>query len=325
MSEKNDLLDFFQQATDAMEADYKRISRRSKKDPGTAGDEGEENWANLLREWLPVGYHVVTKGQILFPDGSCSPQIDVFVLTPELPAGLVRRGIKKYPAHCVAAAFECKLTLRASDLEKVFKNSSVIKSQQLIEKGTPYRELHSPIIYGLLAHRFETKSKDKNIIFETINKKIQDCDSIFVKHPQEMLDIICVANIGTWTTCKMAYLGPSVLPNGNWEKVAHVYGGSPCATTSYILHHPGSFEQIEDFTPIGTFIASLTRKLAWTNPALQNIARYYATSKLSGTGQGVVGRLWDPKEIYSDLTFERVTRRGLVNGARWDEWSCAFY
>lgn len=55
MSEKNDLLDFFQQATDAMGADYKRISRRSKKDPGTAGDEGEENWADLLREWLPDG------------------------------------------------------------------------------------------------------------------------------------------------------------------------------------------------------------------------------------------------------------------------------
>ncbi len=227
MTKKNDLLDFFQQATTAMGSDYERISRRSKEDPGTAGDEGEENWASLLREWLPAGFHVVTKGQILFPDGSCSPQIDIFVLAPELPAGFIRRGIKKYPAHCVVAAFECKLTLRVSDLKKVFKNSSAIKNLQLIDKGSPYRELHSPIIYGLLAHRFETKSKDKNLIFETINKKILDCDNDLVKHPREMPDIICVADLGTWTAFKMAYLGPSVLPNGEWEKMAHFYGGSP--------------------------------------------------------------------------------------------------
>lgn len=324
MDEKNDLLDFFQEATDTMQSDYGRISRRSKKDPGTAGDEGEENWANLLREWLPAGYHVVTKGQILFPDGSCSPQIDVFVLTPELPFGFVRRGIKKYPAHCVAAAFECKLTLRASDLEKMFKNSSTIKRQQLVEQGTPYRELHSPIVYGLLAHRFKNNSKKKHAVFETINKKIHDGDSTLVKHPKEMIDIICIADVGTWTACKMAYLGPSVLPSGDWEKVAHVYGGAPCTTTSYILHHSGSFEQMKDFTPIGTFITSLTRKLAWTNPSLQSIARYYAVSKLLGTGQGISGRLWDPKEIYSVSTFERVSRRGLVRGVHWDEWSCAF-
>jgi hypothetical protein len=324
MNEKNDLLDFFQEATDAMESDYKRISRRSKKDPGTAGDEGEENWANLLREWLPSGYHVVTKGQILFPDGSCGPQMDVFVLTPEFPSGLIRRKIKKYPAHCVAAAFECKLNLRASDFKKVFKNSSAIKNQQLMGEGSPYRELHSPIIYGLLTHRFEKGSKEKNAIFAIINKKIHECDNTYIKHPREMLDLICLSDIGTWSACKMAYLGPSVLPNGNWEKVAHVYGGAPCTTTSYILHHSGSFEQIKDFTPIGTFITSLTNKLAWRNTALQSIARYYATSKISGTGEGASGRLWDPKMIYSASTFERVTRTGLVNGVHWHEWACAF-
>jgi uncharacterized protein DUF6602 len=322
MSEKNDLLDFFQEATVAMQSGYNRISRRSKSDPGTAGDEGEENWVNLLREWLPAGYHIVTKGQILFPDGSCSPQIDIFVLTPEYPLGLIKRNIKKYPAHCVAAAFECKLTLRASHLEKTFQNSAFIKNRHLFEQGSPYRELNSPIIYGLLAHRFDGKAMKNNTIFEIINKKITNCDKSIIKHPKEMLDFICVANIGTWTAFKSPYRGPSVMP-GNWEKIAHVYGGKPCASTSYILHQAGSFEQIEDFTPIGTFITSLTRKLAWTYPALQGIARYYDASKISGTGEGINARVWNPREIYSAFTFEQVSRVGLVNGVPWHEWSCA--
>src|SRR6185369_12921717 len=44
------------------------------KDGGTAGDEGEENWATLLRGLLPAAYHVVTKGKIISQEGQLSPQ-----------------------------------------------------------------------------------------------------------------------------------------------------------------------------------------------------------------------------------------------------------
>lgn len=60
-------------ATQEMESEYYRIQKRTREDPGTAGDQGEENWAELLRHWLPQGYHVRTKGRIL-SDKKCREQ-----------------------------------------------------------------------------------------------------------------------------------------------------------------------------------------------------------------------------------------------------------
>ena len=55
MSEKktHDLHDFIRQCRDEMASEYNRIYKRATEDPGTAGDQGEENWAKLLRGWLP--------------------------------------------------------------------------------------------------------------------------------------------------------------------------------------------------------------------------------------------------------------------------------
>ena len=73
----HDLEDFMKQVTSEMESEYLRIRSRALEDPGTAGDQGEENWAELLREWLPPTYKVVTRGRILSSDGRTSPQVDV--------------------------------------------------------------------------------------------------------------------------------------------------------------------------------------------------------------------------------------------------------
>src|SRR5260370_8960948 len=65
--------------------EYERIRHRAAEDPGTAGDQGEENWASLLRSWLPSYFHIVTKGRILTESSYASPQIDVLVLYPSYP------------------------------------------------------------------------------------------------------------------------------------------------------------------------------------------------------------------------------------------------
>ena len=59
----HDLYNFMQQISAEMATEYDRIQRRATEDPGTAGDQGEENWAELLRDWLPREYEVVTKGR----------------------------------------------------------------------------------------------------------------------------------------------------------------------------------------------------------------------------------------------------------------------
>lgn len=91
------------QISDDIAAEYKRIRARAAEDPGTAGDQGEENWATLLRGWLPSQYQVVTKGRLISHNGTTSPQVDVIVLKPSYPPKLLDK--KLYLAAGVAAAF----------------------------------------------------------------------------------------------------------------------------------------------------------------------------------------------------------------------------
>src|SRR5687767_13367978 len=112
---KNDLFNYMRDATHEMQSGYERIQKRSREDPGTAGDNGEENWRDLLRKWLPATYHVRTKGRIMNIHGDCSPQVDVIVLSPSYPPSLLDR--KEYLEGGVVAAFECKVTLRPRDIQ----------------------------------------------------------------------------------------------------------------------------------------------------------------------------------------------------------------
>lgn len=109
-NQRHELETFLAQDLAEMASEYERISSRSLEDPGTAGDEGEEAWAGLLRDWLPESYQVRVKGRILGADGTAGPQVDIVVLRPGYPQRLLDK--KLYLAGGVAAVFECKNTLR---------------------------------------------------------------------------------------------------------------------------------------------------------------------------------------------------------------------
>src|SRR5438094_9937474 len=98
----HDIHNFVQRSQRELQDEYARIQKRAIEDPGTAGDQGEENWASLLRSWLPSYFRVETKGRILTSSGYASPQVDVLVLMPSYPAILL--GEKLYLAGGVAAA-----------------------------------------------------------------------------------------------------------------------------------------------------------------------------------------------------------------------------
>jgi hypothetical protein len=57
-AKSNDLCDFMIAVTRDMSDEYERIQKRACEDPGTAGDQGEENWATLFRDWLPPSYPI---------------------------------------------------------------------------------------------------------------------------------------------------------------------------------------------------------------------------------------------------------------------------
>lgn len=313
----HDLYDFMRQMSAEMAAEYNRIQMRATEDPGTAGDQGEENWAELLRDWLPRTYEVVTKGRIISQDGTTSPQIDVLVLNGTYPKKLLNK--KLYLAAGVAAAFECKTTLRASHIAEAVENCVKIKSLYPNRMGTPYKELHSPLIYGLLAHshvwKGETSTPEQNI-----EQKLYENDALLVSHPRLQLDLLCVADLGAWTSSKVTFFGPRQITD--WSIMAPIYGLNGSATSSYIGHTRTYEHQVEQFTPIGVLISYLSQKLAWENPSLRDLADYYRIVNIAGAGKGHM-RMW-PSSIYSEEIRPRVEAGMLSNGKPWDEWHVGF-
>lgn len=83
-----------QQLTTQMKHEYDRIRLNSSNDPGTAGDEAENVWAELLRGWIPPQCKIVTKGQLIDIHGNLSPQVDIIILKPSYPRSFtIRKSI----------------------------------------------------------------------------------------------------------------------------------------------------------------------------------------------------------------------------------------
>ncbi|MBD2094873.1 hypothetical protein H6F90_06860 [Trichocoleus sp. FACHB-591] len=292
----HDLNDFMQSVTTEMSCEYNRIRKRATEDPGTAGDQGEENWAELFRNWLPPIYEVVTKGRILSSQGIASPQIDILILHPIYPKQLLTK--KLYLAGGVAAAFECKVTLKAAHICSATKNAVEIRKYLPKRIGTPYKELHSSIIYGLLSHSHSWKGKTSTPV-KRINNYLEKADSENVKHPREMLDLVCVADLATWSSTKR---NPGF--------------------TSHVCNAIESQGQTTGFTPIGSLVSYLLYKLAQEEPMVRRLADYLFSTSLPGLGEGKA-RLW-PNDIYSEEVRDRVASGSLSNEI-WNEWSRSFW
>jgi Domain of unknown function (DUF6602) len=305
-----------EQVSDEIGAEYARIVARAKEDPGTAGDEGEENWARVLRGWLPPGYHVVTKGRLLSTAGEASPQLDVLVLHPAYPPAL--RDKKVYLASGVAAAFECKLTLRPNHIAEAVRTSCELRRLQPPRSGSPYRELHSAPAYGLLAHSHVWTAENAQPV-SNVSRHLWTADYAEVAHPREMLDVLCVADLATWSSSRMPFIGPSLAQPWS-EHLASLYGADGSATTTYFgpADHgsgPGN--------PLGVMIAKVLQRLAWEDPSIRPIADYWRLAGLWGSGEGA-HRSWDPRKVYSPEVVPSVIAGALVNGEAWNEWSMAF-
>lgn len=179
--------------------------------------------------------------------------------------------------------------------------------------------MHSPIVYGLLAHshswKGEQSTPEQNII-----DKLHEMDGICVDHPRVQLDLLCVADLAAWCSATITFLRPAQVPD--WSKLAPIYGPNGSARTAYIGHTISQENQAAHFTPIGALISHLIEKIAWETPSLRNIADYYRIANLSGSGSGGM-RMW-PSNIYSDEVRPRIEAGLLTNGKPWDEWHVAF-
>lgn len=280
--EPHDLTQLVQSTTAEMAAEYKRIRARTQEDPGTAGDQGEQNWAELLYKWLPETFHVVTKGRVIFSNGQTSDQVDVLILSPSYPKGLLDK--KLYLAPGVLAAFECKNTLRRQHIRKAVRASA-----KLGRLSRADRSVKRHIVYGLLAHSYDVASRRKPPS-DVISAALTEADRVELDDPRDCLDFICVSDLGTWTLMRTP-----VAPKNSSSVAAvtttymaqipiHLLDGSP---------HPAGL-------PIGRFLTALLRRLGKIDPDVAAIAAYFYDVGLFGTGGGAI-REWELTEISEEL------------------------
>jgi len=303
----HELEKFLRDATIELASEYQRIHARASEDPGTAGDEGEENWAELLRSWLPPYYEVVTKGRILSYRAEASPQIDVLVLSPAYPRHLIHK--KLYLADGVVAAFECKLTLRPGHITQAFAKSLAIRALYDEGQGTPYKELHSPLIYGLLAHSCLRRASEKiPPIFRYHEELARGAAEINL--PREGLDLICIADQGTFPSVRAVGLHSVIL----MYKQLIRKEAWPDALRD---------RDLADYDPIGTALYDLLSRLAWRDVMLRPIAEYFRAVVSKGSGISQV-RIW-PREILSENVRQQLINViGEEERGKWDEWSLSF-
>lgn len=103
----------------------KKLQATSHQNPDSAGERTEDIFAELVRKLIPDEFKVVTRARIEFDNPRDSPQLDLVILKPGGEKRL--NDLRSYPLSSVLAAFECKLTLRKSHLEKAVATANAIK------------------------------------------------------------------------------------------------------------------------------------------------------------------------------------------------------
>lgn len=336
--QEHELHKYFRNYSRQLAADYEAIRPRIKEDPGTAGDQGELSWVRLLEDWLPEGYSVVTKGRILGATGEASPQIDVVILKPNYPKFLKKE--KYYLMGGVAAAFECKTTLRPQHIDKIMRTAKSIARLQIKDTSSIKSEIFAPIIYGVLAH---THSWTGNP--ETAIKKIKDRILLKAKEtaeqPRELPEIFCIADLAGWRLAHIsrssAILSRHQIPDEETRRLTIDFLKNKHKEFPIIWeHHDNNFSQIwferphstystlytsktrtdgttnpyaERYTSVGSFIACLYDKLAYRDPSLLNITNYFSAVHIPSSSAGI-----------STLASDLVWTREVISDENWKKW-----
>ncbi len=311
----HELQTFLRQDLAEIASEYKRIYSRATEDPGTAGDEGEENWKALLSQWLPDTYKLVTKGRVLGVNGTASPQVDLLVLQAGYPARLLNK--KVYLIDGVVAAFECKTTLKAAHLSEAALTAKAIRALATPRTGSPYRELFRPPIYGVLAHSHAWKSAASTPL-EHIDRRLAEAH-LAADHPRDLVNLVCVADLACWQLGALSYLG-KIYFDAKWPEMREHFQlpdeGGP--QTTYSRWHESDTTR-QPPNPVAVLVANLFQEIAWQDPSLRTLANYFQLAGLTGPSQGTL-RPWPLHAVYSPQVADRLQTGAAVNGVRWDEW-----
>ncbi|MEV0601008.1 hypothetical protein AB0I82_17155 [Streptomyces sp. NPDC050315] len=126
----------------------------------------------------------------------------------------------------------------------------------------------------------------------------------YATHPRYIMDLLCVADLGVWSTSRMPFCHPGMIrhlaPN---EAESYEHG----AAMSCIM------QMGMDTSPtVAVLIANLYERLALTDPTLQPIAEGF--NSFGESSGGGTPRFWD-----LNATFTEKVRSSLITGVRDDQ------
>jgi hypothetical protein len=316
----HDLDGFLDEVAAGLVVEYERIRRTARSDPGTAGDQSEAAWAKLFEGWLPASVHVVTKGRIAAPDGRLSQQMDVVVLRDTYPPELAKKKI--YLAGGVLAAFECKLTLRKADLTDAAARGRTLRELVGPRRGGTIRdELLPPILYGVLAHSSEGLTSTS--VIETLNEGLAK-----VSHPRETLDLVTVADLGTWSYQWFVYPRRLIPAAVNWDTVSRQMGWPPAGvvSVSYMIHQDPGDRAGPRQNPLYALLGILYRRFEADIGGIKPFADYWTAAAVRGGGAFGTGvRVWG-LDIFSQPVQARILRGPIsMTADATDPWAALLF
>ncbi len=248
----------------------------------------------------------------------------ILILKPSYPPAL--RDKKVYLAGGVAAAFECKTTLRKSHVDEAIETAVEIQELARPELprstryGTPYKALHGGILFGLLAHshRWDASSVEGHVT-SALKTGLRAAN-----HPRDVLDVVCVADAGAWFAMRISYFGPR-LNVWHLDQFREALPSGYASCTVFGPADPGDFAENEETfpdIPVGQLCAYVTTRLAWEDPSMRPLADYFRVVGLFGRGRGSV-HPWPLETVYAPEVASRL-QAGGVEPEPWSEWRIAF-
>ncbi len=131
-----------------------------------------------------------------------------------------------------------------------------------------------------------------------------------------MLDLICVADTGSYNLAKSVHVGPNMSREKRRE-LKKEFGGSEGVLTGYFCSW---HDEQKPFlgTILGAFMCELMDKLAYADSGIRDIAQYFVETGIHGGGIGKP-RLWRSK-ILTPETLAVLRSKG-ASDEKWSEWA----
>jgi hypothetical protein len=124
-----------------------------------------------------------------------------------------------------------------------------------------------------------------------------------VDHPLQMIDLVCIANLGTWTFSRMAYVPPSATVHSPIATELQKRAG---AAMTAVMGPDG----LSMRSPIAVLIATLYERFSYGDPALAGVADGFRLTDTQGSASGLQ-RMWNLQDLYDDDVIRQLPVRGL--------------